>query len=79
MFTCRELRQSCPMSKATFRLYPSYRIPGKRETVLVLNQQQNHEGAWTIGGIAPNIVNLSPRQKWSALRPGRFTFREIFL
>jgi len=67
------------MSKTTFRLYPSYRISGKSEIVLVLNQQQHHEGAWTIGSTAPNILNLSPRQRWSALRPGRFTFREIFL
>jgi hypothetical protein len=66
------------MSKTTSRLYSCYRISGKSKIVLVLNQEHN-EGAWTIEVIDPNILNLSPRQKGSALPPSRFTLREIFL
>jgi hypothetical protein len=55
------------MSKTTIRLYSCYRISSKSEIVLVLNYE-HHEGAWTIGGIDPNILNLSLRQRWPALR-----------
>jgi len=45
----------------------------------VFDQEHHHQGAWQRGGIAPNILTLSPRQEWSALGSGRLTFREIFL